>query len=121
MEERQEDVKTNESQHYCYVCGTHLDDISRHLSEPVISCDVSFEVKLSQITSQDHPNDRNTDVVCASCWSLVENIAKQQNELHTLIGEVNDRLARSFHHGTEVNLNLAECSQEGVPEVGICC
>ena len=107
----------DELKHQCYVCGIYLSQTSKHLSDELTSCNVSFEDKLCQIISQERPNDRTTDLVCVSCWSLIENISRQQNELLTMIEEVNERLTRSCQQNLEVKTSFN--TQENKPEVGL--
>ena len=101
--------------HQCFVCGVGFSSPSRHLFDELSSCNMRFEDKLCQILSYDKPSERGTDV-CESCWSLIENIARQQNELCLMIEEVNDRLARSLQQNHELK---SEDGQENESEVGL--
>ena len=107
-------MESCEFDHQCYVCGVKFSTSARHSSDELSSCNMRFEDKLCQVLSYHKPSERGTDV-CESCWSLIENIARQQNELCVMIEEVNDRLARSLQQNFE--LRKDNDRQENEPEV----
>ncbi|XP_043234222.1 gastrula zinc finger protein XlCGF57.1-like isoform X2 [Amphibalanus amphitrite] len=106
----QDNMKSNAEQYQCYLCGTQLLHPFKHLSEDLSSCNVTFEVKLCQILTQDQQKDRETDAVCSSCWCLVEDISEQQNMLHKMVEEVNARLTRASEHRSKDN--EVTCNEE---------
>ncbi|XP_037067910.1 oocyte zinc finger protein XlCOF6.1-like [Pollicipes pollicipes] len=112
------------SEHMCYICGSAGFIASRCMTDSLGTSGISIEEKLYQIMSVDVPNDRHSEIVCEECFSLLENITKQQNALYIMIQDINEKLNNTcqkmlqLRNGGDDSKHVLEAAVADEPESG---